>query len=77
MISTFKAIIRPYWNMQTPYGALSDQTPTSRNCKPFRTQLCSLLLAIHATQTFKAYKTKPVSYQWAPISNSKLHIFNE
>ena len=27
-ISTFKAIIRPYWNMQTLYKALSYQTPT-------------------------------------------------
>ena len=29
--------------MSTPYGAPSYQTPTSRNCKPFRTQLCELL----------------------------------
>ena len=29
--------------MQTPYGALPYQTPTSRNCKPFRTPICSLL----------------------------------
>ena len=39
--NAFKTIIRPYWNMQTPYGALSYQTPTSRNYKPIRTQLCS------------------------------------
>ena len=25
--------------MQIPYGTLSYQIPTSRNCKPFRTQL--------------------------------------
>ena len=37
--------------MQTPYGALSYQTRTSRNCKPFRTQLCKLLLAAHKIQT--------------------------
>ena len=33
--------------MQAPYGALPYETPTSRNCEPFRTQLCSLLLAAH------------------------------
>ena len=45
--STFKANICPYWNTQTPYGALPYQTLTSRNCKPYRTQLCLLLLAAH------------------------------
>ena len=53
----FKVMIRPYWNMQTPYGALFYQTTTSRNCKPFRTQFFSLLLTIDKTQTFKACKT--------------------
>ena len=36
--------------MQTPYGVLSYQTPTSRNCKLLRTQLYSLLLAVHEAQ---------------------------
>ena len=63
--------------MQTPYVALSYQTPTSRNCKPFRTQHCSLLLATHETQIFKACKTKPMSYQGAPISNSMPLILNK
>ena len=60
--------------MQTPYGVLLYQTPTSRNCKPFKTQLCSLLLAAYKTQRFKACMRKPVSYQWVPISNSMLLI---
>ena len=47
--------------MQTPYGALPYQTPTSRNCKPFRTQLCSLLLA--------AYKySKPARQNHCPTN---------
>ena len=32
IISTFKANIYSYWNMQTPYGVLPYQTPTSKNC---------------------------------------------
>ena len=47
IVSIFKASLAPFWNMQTPYGALSYQTPTSRNCKPFKTQLCKLLLAAY------------------------------
>ena len=39
--------------MQTPCVFLSYQTLTSRNCKLFRTQLCSLQLAVLETQTFK------------------------
>ena len=58
--------------MQTQYVALLYQTPTIRNFKSFRTQLYLLLQVVHETQTFKACKTKPVSYQWAPISNSML-----
>ena len=41
--------------MQAPYGALSYQTPTSRNCKPLKTQLCELLLAGHKTQILNTY----------------------
>ena len=37
--------------MQTPYRALSYQIPTSRNCKPFKTQFCKLLLAAQDTNT--------------------------
>ena len=55
--------------MQTPYGALSYQAPTSRNCKLFRTQLCELLLATHEIQTLNTYTTKPRSFQRTPISN--------
>ena len=40
--------------MQTPYGALSYQTPT-RNCKPLKTQLCALRLAAHEIQTLNTY----------------------
>ena len=47
IVATFKAINVPFWNMQTPYGALSYQTPTLKNCKPFRTQFCTLPLAAH------------------------------
>ena len=54
--------LTPFWNMQTPYGALSYQTPTSRNCKPFKTQLCELLLAAHEIQTLNTYTTKPKSF---------------
>ena len=36
--------------MQTPYEGQSYQTPTSSNCKPFRTQLCKLLLSAHETK---------------------------
>ena len=35
--------------MQTSYGARPYQTPTSRNCKLFRTRLCLLLLAARDT----------------------------
>ena len=43
--------------MQTAYGAQSYQTPTSRNCKLFKTQLCALLLAAHKTQTLSTCMT--------------------
>ena len=62
--------------MQTPYETLSYQTPTSRNCKPFRTQLRALLLAAHKTQILKTHITKPRSYQWTPISNFMLRNLN-
>ena len=52
IVQTFKIITRQVWSMQTPYeNALSYQTPTSRNCKPFKTQLCELLLVAHEMQT--------------------------
>ena len=46
-----KLSLTPVWNMETTYGALSYQTSTSKNCKPFKTQLCESLLAAHETQT--------------------------
>ena len=55
--------------MQTLYRTLSYQTPISRNCKSFKTQLWGFLLATHKIQTLKTYMTKPRSFQWTPISN--------
>ena len=44
-------------------------TSTSRNCKPFRTQLCELLLAAHEIQTLNTYTTSVL-----PMDNHlKLH----
>ena len=54
--------------MQTPYVALSYQTPTSRNCKLFKTQLCVLLLATQDTNTQHLHDRTSV-LQMAPISN--------
>ena len=45
IVSRSKAILVPFWNMQTPYEALLYQTLTSSNCKPFKTQLKALLPA--------------------------------
>ena len=39
-----------------------------KNYKPFRTQLCKLLLTTHKTQTFNIYTMKLRSFQWTPIS---------
>ena len=70
IVQTFKAIIRQVWNTQTPYpNALSYQTPTSRNCKPFKTQLCESLLVAQEILTLNTYMTKLKSFQWTPISN--------
>ena len=44
-----KLSLAPFWITPTPYGVLSYQIPTSKNCKPCRTQLCALLLATHST----------------------------
>ena len=60
--------------MQTPYGALPYQTVTSKNDKPFRTQLCILLLAAQETNTVNTYMTKSVSTQSASISSSMIII---
>ena len=76
IVFTFKASLAPFWNTQTPNGALSYQTPTSRNCKPFKTQLCESLLAAHEIQTLNTYTTKPKSFQWTPISNFMLLNLN-
>ena len=72
IISTFKAITRRILEHATPYGALSYQTPTSRNYKPFRTQLWGLLLAAHQIQTLNTYTTKPRFFLWTPITNFML-----
>ena len=47
-IFIFKAMIRLYWNVKTQYGAKKTQyqIPTSRNCTPFKTQLCLLILVL-------------------------------
>ena len=71
-----KLSLAPFWNTQTPYGALSYQTPTSRNCKPFKTQLCKSLLAGHKIQTLNTYMMKPKSFQWTCISNFMLLNLN-
>ena len=47
IMSTFKAITC----LILECGALSYQTPTSRNCKTFSTQLCAFLLTAHEIQT--------------------------
>ena len=49
--------------MQTLYEALSYQIPTSKNCQPFKTQLCELLLTEHKIQIY-TYTMKPRSFQW-------------
>ena len=70
IVRTFKIITHQVWNTQTPYAnALSYQTPTSKNCKPFKTQLCESLLVAHEMQTLNTYTTKLKSFQWTPISN--------
>ena len=69
IISAFKLSFAPFWNMQTQYRALLCQTPTSRNFKPFRTQLCELLLAAHEIQSLNTSMMKPKSFQWTIISN--------
>ena len=58
-----KPLLATFWNMQTPYGAISYQTPTLKNCKPFKTQLCESLLAAHEIQTLNTYTIKPKSFQ--------------
>ena len=52
IVSTFKAITRPILNYA---NTLLYQTPTARNCKPFKTQLCELLLAVHKIQTLNIH----------------------
>ena len=59
-----KQPLAPFWNKQTPYEAPSHQTPTSRNCKPFKTHLCELLLVAHETQTLNTYTKKPRYFRW-------------
>ena len=49
--------------MQTPYRALSYQTSTSKNYKPFKTQLCKLLVAAHEIQALNTYTMKPRYFQ--------------
>ena len=70
-----KLSLAPFWNMQTPYGTLSYQT--SRNCKPFRTQLCSLLLAAHETQTLNTFSNGHPSqgsfYSLKKLTETQVH----
>ena len=61
-LSHSKLSLALFWNMQTPYGALSYQIPTSRNCKPFKTQLCESPLTAHKIQTLNIYQSPSNGY---------------
>ena len=75
IVSTSKAITRSILEYANTIWSPIISKPTSRNCKPFKKQLCELLLAAHKIQTLKTYMIKPRSFPWILISN-KLRLLN-